>query len=333
MNKLIFLLTFSCMLLGLSSCSEGDHSQHGDSLRNWMTPNGKVKTLSTIAMVNDLVKKVGEDHVDAEVLIKGELDPHSYQLVKGDDEKLAFADIIFSNGLGLEHGPSLQNYLAKTPKSISLGNLLMKDDDELILNHQGQLDPHIWMDIGMWARTVPYIVDSLSAKDPSHAQEYHDNGVKLVKEMLKEHQKLKDELNKLPASKRYLVTSHDAFHYFARAYLAETNESDADWQARCAAPEGLAPESQISTSDIQSIIFHLKKYDIHTIFPESNTNRDSIRKIVQAAKEKGINVKIADVALYADAMGKLGSDADTYLKMMHHNGLSIASHLKDDVKE
>ena len=327
MKRFSFLFLICCFVSLLLACGGGDHSHHAATMRKWMTPNGKIKVLSTIAMIDDLVKQVGGEYVDTEVLIKGELDPHSYQIVKGDDEKLAFADIIFYNGLGLEHGPSLQDYLAKHTKAISLGNQLMKQDEGLILHFQGQLDPHIWMDASLWSQAVPYIVEVLGARDPEHAPEYHSNGDKLIEEMLAIHLEIKEKLHQLPASERYLVTSHDAFQYFARAYLAEPGESEADWLERCVAPEGLAPESQISTGDIQAIISHLARYHIHTIFPESNVNRDSIRKIVQAGNEKGLDVHIADVSLYADAMGKPGSGEDTYLKMIRHNGFSIATQL------
>jgi manganese/zinc/iron transport system substrate-binding protein len=279
-------------------------------------------------MIDDLVRQVGGDHVDRLTLIKGELDPHSYQLVKGDDERLAYADLIFYNGLGLEHGPSLQSYLINNRKAIALGNLVMGENPSLILYYKEQVDPHIWMDASLWAMTIPHIVAALSQKDPANAESYQANGDKLKNALLQAHQQAKDKLQSIPSSKRYLVTSHDAFNYFARAYLAVPGENTNDWHQRFAAPEGLAPESQISTTDIQDIIDHLNRYHIHVIFPESNVNRDSIRKIVLAAKEIGLEVKIADVSLYADAMGKPGSDGDTYLKMLLHNVRIIAENLR-----
>lgn len=319
------ICVFLSMLVG---CSSQDASSHGRALQQWMAANGKVKVLSTIAMIDDLVKQVGGEYVDATVLIKGELDPHSYQLVKGDDEKFAFADLVFYNGLGLEHGPSLQSFLAKNAKAIPLGNRLMDEDPALMLYYKGQIDPHIWMDISLWAKTVPYIAAALSQKDPAHADIYRANAAKLVDAMLHEHQSIANELQQIPPAKRYLVTSHDAFNYFTRAYLAVPGEEETLWRKRFMAPEGLAPESQISTTDIQATIDHLSRYHIHVLFPESNVNRDSIRKIVQAGKEKGLEVKIADVFLYADAMGKPDSDGNSYLKMIAHNAKAIAAQLK-----
>lgn len=330
-KKGIFLhnFLFIFLLLGLFGCSSNETSSRVENLKQWMNPNGKVKVFSTTAMIDDLVQQVGGEYVDTLVLIKGELDPHSYQLVKGDDEKLAFADIIFFNGLGLEHGASLSTYLNQQKKAIALGNKLQLDHPELILLYKGQLDPHIWMDVSLWSQTVPYIVQAISEKDPAHAEQYKTNGDHLIRRMLETHEHIKNELQSLPSNQRYLVTSHDAFNYFARAYLAEKGENESSWRLRFVAPEGLAPESQISLSDIQATISHLAQYQIHTIFPESNVNRDSIRKIAQAAKEKGLEVRIADVYLYADAMGSPGSEESTYLKTMEYNGHTIASQLKE----
>lgn len=329
MCKMINVL-FSLLLLLFFGCSCKDPSARSTAFNEWMKPNGKLKVLSTIAMIGDLVKQVGGDKVDSLTLIVGELDPHSYQLVKGDDEKLAFADLIFYNGLGLEHGPSLQSFLSRESKATALGDKIYAADSSSILKYRGVLDPHIWMDVSLWAKAVPYIVQTLSQKDPVNAELYRANGDKLVADMLLVHGAVRSQLQQIPDSKRYLVTSHDAFNYFTRAYLAKDGESQELWQERFAAPEGLAPESQLSTSDIQEIIKHLQKYQIRVLFPESNVSKDSIRKIVQAVNEKGMDVKISVAYLYADAMGRTGSDGDTYLKMIQHNASILASYLQNN---
>lgn len=329
MNRLLSLIGFF-VLIGLFGCSSENHLNRVNDLKKWMEPNGKIKVLSTTSMIDDLVKEVGGAHVDSTVLISSELDPHSYQLVKGDDEKLSFADVIFFNGLGLEHGASLQSYLSQSKKAISLGGQLHNHYPSLILYYKKQIDPHIWMDVSLWSKIVPYIVESLQAKDPSHAKEYESNGEKLIAQMLETHHQIRSELQAIPSYKRYLVTSHDAFNYFTRSYLSDNEEAENDWKLRFVAPEGLAPESQISPFDIQEIILHLARYEIHVIFSESNVNRDSIRKIVQASNEKQLNVRIANISLFADAMGRPGSDGDTYLKMMKHNSRTIATELNHD---
>lgn len=327
-KHLSWMLCFLMGFLILNGCSSDRHQQQQAHFQQWIQNNGKIKVLSTTAIIDDLVKQIGGEHVDTAVLIQGELDPHSYQLVKGDDEKLAFAQMIFYNGLGLEHGPSLQAYLSNNPKAIALGDLIDQEKLGRVIYVEGQQDPHIWMDISLWSKAVPFIVQELSRQDPLHQADFQSNGQKLQAEMEKIHQQVRTTMHQVPPHKRYLVTSHDAFNYFARAYLSENGEVESkEWEKRFAAPEGLAPESQLSVTDIKDIIEHLKRYQIHLIFPESNVSRDSIRKIVQAGKEQGLDVQIACCPLYGDAMGQPGSEGDSYLKMIVYNAKTLAKHM------
>lgn len=324
------MLRLLCSLLGLLifiGCSD-QHQHRQTQFQQWIQDNGKLKVLSTTAMIDDLVKQVGGEYIDTITLIQGSLDPHSYQLVKGDDEKLAFAQLVFYSGLGLEHGPSLKNYLTNNSKAISLGDRIQQQHPHLIIYVNGQKDPHIWMDISLWVKTIPFIVEGLSQHDPSHASFYEANGKKLQEAMMNAHQQVKDIMHHIPEYKRYLVTSHDAFNYFARAYLSEEDEIESkEWTKRFAAPEGLAPESQLSVTDIKAIIDYLKRYQIHLIFPETNVSRDSIKKIVQAGQEEGLDVNIACCPLYGDAMGKPGSEGDSYLKMIIYNARILSSNM------
>lgn len=321
-------LFFICLIVLISAFS---CSKRNNDLQMWMDDQHAIKVLTTTQMINDIVKVIGGRHVSTLALIKGELDPHSYQLVKGDDEKLAYADLIFYNGLGLEHGPSLQNHLQNNPKAISLGDKILQDNPSIIIYVNDKYDPHIWMDISLWAKAVPFIVEALSGKDPTHAEDYRSNAASLLVEMNSTHQEVIEILQKIPSEKRYLVTSHDAFNYFTRAYLATVEEVQTNqWQKRFNAPEGLAPESQLSTTDIKNIISYADKHHIEVLFSETNVSQDSIKKIVQAGNEQGLHLKIACCSLYADAMGKPGSDGDTYLKMIKHDATTIAKHLRTE---
>lgn len=315
------------LCLFLCGCSE-KHSARNEQNRQWMEKNGKIKVLSTTAIIDDLVKQIGNGYIDSLALIQGDLDPHSYQLVKGDDEKLSFADLIFYNGLGLEHGPSLYYHLTHHKNTVPLGDKIEQKDPSLIVYVNGQKDPHIWMDISLWSNSIPFIVEALSQKDPAHAREFEENGKKAAKELASTNEKVKEIMQAVPEKRRYLVTSHDAFNYFARAYLSEENEmQNGTWTKRFAAPEGLAPESQLSSTDIKEIIDHMYKNDIHLLFPESNVSHDSINKITQAGREKGLDLEITCCPLYADAMGEPGSEGDTYIKMMLYNANMIASYM------
>ena len=294
-------------------------------LKQWMKDTGKVKVLSTIAMIDDLVRYVGGDEVDRLCLIHGEVDPHSYELVKGDAEKFVRADAVFANGLGLEHGASLQYQLKAHPKAVAIGDHLYRQCREELLVIDGQVDPHVWMDMALWVRAIDPIVQTLSDLDPKHAETFSQRGEELRMQLLDVHAELYTMMQEVPDEKRFLVTSHDAFNYFARRYLAHVSELDHHaWKKRVAAPEGLAPDGQLSLMDIQDITAHLERYRIGVVFPESNVSKQALNKVVDACKKRGLTVKMIDRPLYGDAMG------ESYVSMMRHNAQLIAQGLGDE---
>ncbi len=304
------ILTLLALMVGCYPVSKG----------HWSQENGKLKILSTTAQIGDLVSAIGGDKIDSWVLIRGDLDPHSYEIAKGDGEKIKRADLIFYNGLGLEHGASLSALLRNTPKAIAIGEEIQKICPERILKKGEVIDPHIWMDISLWKKGIDPIVCALSAADPKGASYYFERGQILAEKMGAAHEEVRMQLQQIPTEKRYLVTSHDAFHYFTRSYLADPEEKN--WADRFAAPEGLAPEGQLNPRDIQKIIDFLRAKKISVLFPESNVSRDSIRKIATAGRELGLEIHICSEPLYGDAMSGLA-----YLEMMRRNAQTIATHL------
>ncbi|MGE3533234.1 MAG: metal ABC transporter solute-binding protein, Zn/Mn family [Parachlamydiales bacterium] len=313
------VLTSLIPMLFLFGCSERK-TRPVSNLELWMENNGKVKVLSTTAIIDDVVRQIGGDRIDHIPLICGEIDPHSYELVKGDDEKLSAAQVIFYNGLGLEHGASLRYQLEHHDNAIAVGQSIQERFPDQIIYVDGQLDPHIWMDIALWSNIIDPILQSLKELDPEGAAIFEQNADRLRESMLSEHRAIKSDFQRVPADRRYLVTSHDAFNYFTRSYLRTPDETEqSQWSIRFEAPEGLAPDGQLSASDIQRIIGHLCAYRIQVVFPESNVSKDSLKKIVHACRQKGLEVGISKEVLYGDAMGSPGSNADTYLKMIRQN--------------
>jgi len=306
-------------------CSKPMHKQKAHLLSEWMQPSDTIKVLSTTAMIDDIVGEIGGEHVLHMALIKGELDPHSYELVKGDNEKFSCADVIFYNGLELEHGASLQYQLKKHPQAYSLGEYVSEREELIFIDEQ--VDPHIWLDVRLFALVIDKIVAILSSQDLKHAEEFVYRGAQLREKMLALDQDIYQKMQTIPSEKRYLITSHDAFFYFARRYLSDPKEKR--WKERFAAPEGLAPDGQISSKNIQAIIEYAKAHGVLVIFPESNLNKDALRKIVSVLHEQGIAAKLSQEPLYGDAMGDEGSDADGYIKMMEHNAKVIELWLKE----
>ncbi len=307
-------LIFVCLIaVGCSQTPSSDAS--------WFQKSEKLKVLTTVAMINDLVQEIGGEHVHSISLIRGELDPHTYELVKGDDEKFVGADLIFYNGLGLEHGLSLRKNLEQNPKAIAVTEPILARNSDAILIVDGVCDPHVWMDIALWMETVEPIVAALCERDPVHAAYFKARAEVLLATMRRADEAAFKKLQAIPSEKRYLITSHDAFKYFARRYLADPGEKD--WMARCEAPEGLAPEAQMSVGDVMEILAYLQRYQVKVLFPESNMSRDALKKILRAASEKGVSVRLCTDPLYGDSMGA----ATSYLEMLSHNVDVIAGEL------
>jgi len=277
-------------------------------------------------MIDDLVGKIGGEEIDHVSLIQGDIDPHSYELVKGDGEKIVRADIVFFNGLGLEHGASLKNQFDKHPNALPLGDIVYAKQKEAFVFVDGQIDPHIWMDIALFSELIDPIVQALEKIDPVHAEQFRTRGRHLKEKMLSKDRTLYQQMQSLPSEKRFLVTSHDAFHYFTKKYLAEPDE--VNWERRLIAPEGLAPDGQMGIIDIKEVIDFLCENQVEVVFPESNINRDSLKKIVAICREKGLHVNIAEIPLYGDTMGGKGAGANSHLDMIEHNIQTLIENLK-----
>ncbi len=320
--KVYRLVLIPLLIFSLFSCEQMG-SCKAKIWNTWMEDNGKLKVLTTIAMINEMVKEIAGDRVDTMSLIEGELDPHSYEPVKGDHEKFLRSDIIFYNGLNLEHGPSMEKFLNDSKKAYSVGDPIREKEPELILYLDGAIDPHIWMDMSLWSRTIPTITEVLVKARPEYAGEFKKNAKNLKNRMDQLHHSYVELFSSIPPEKRYLVTSHDAFGYFTKAYLATKDERlKGNWRERCQAPEGLAPEGQLSASDIRHTVEHLKMYKINVIFPENNINADALKKVLDVCIEEGFQVSLVSDELYGDSMGE-----GSYDDMINHNVQTIAENL------
>jgi manganese/zinc/iron transport system substrate-binding protein len=185
------------------------------------------------------------------------------------------------------------------------------------------------MDIHLFSHAIEPLVEKMSLYDPEHAEIFFENGQALKKKMADTDQKIYQQMQNIPSESRYLITSHDAFFYFARRYLAESSEcKNQRWKERFAAPEGLAPDGQISPLDIQVIIDYALTHDVKALFPESNLNQDALRKIIEVLNQRGAHVVLSKEPLYGDTLGESGSGAETYLQMMEYNANQISTCLQ-----
>jgi manganese/zinc/iron transport system substrate-binding protein len=310
-----------CFLLLFSGCQEIKKA-HIET-KKWMKDTGNIKVLCTTAYVGILVRSVGGEYVDVLDLINSQNDPHSYKLVKGDDTKFRRADVVFYSGLGLEQGSTLVRYLS-TYKACSIGDGIARTaGGEVFIGPTA--DPHMWMDISLWAQGAQIIAQALSKIRPDCSEYFQQRASDTIKRLMTIHEKIRVMTLSIPPENRYLVTSHDSFHYFCRAYLATPEEQkNNSWMARCIAPEGFSPESQISTHDLNDVVKYIIEHNVRTVCGESGMNQDSIQKVIEVCSEKGHPITISHDFLYSDIMGP----QMTYEETMEHNARVINTALK-----
>ncbi len=318
MKKRRWWLLLTCCVLGSFGCQEME-LQH-QKVRAWMKDDGKIKALCTTAFVGTLVREVGGGSVDVLELVSGQNDPHSYQLVKGDDEKFRRADIVFSSGLGLEQGTSLARYLSSYNACAVGDSIVRLTHDAIFIGPT--VDPHIWMDISLWAQGAQIISERLSNIRPELSEYFQKQATETIKKLMRVHVRIKRMLHEIPLKNRYLVTSHDALQYFCRAYLAGPKErGSGGWKKRCMAPEGFSPESQISTQDLNEVVSYILQHQVEVVFSELGTNQDSLRKVIEVCSEKGRAVVLSEDSLYSDTMGI----HMTYEETMKQNAQTLCS--------
>jgi manganese/zinc/iron transport system substrate-binding protein len=278
----------------------------------------KLKVATTIGMVANLVKQVGGERVEVEQLMGPGVDPHLYKPTSTDAGRLSKADVIFYSGLMLEgRMGDLFARLARSGKKVyatteSVPEELLTEPKEF----EGHYDPHIWFDVSMWAQTVPTIVKGLSEVDPAGRTHYENNGAALVERLGKLHQWCKDTVAELPESKRILVTSHDAYNYFGRAY-----------GFKVIGLQGVSTVSEAALADMANLVDFIRKQNVKAIFVETSVNPAAIKRVAEDA-----GVKIGG-ELYSDAMGNPGEirhgfDTGTYDGMVRYNVTTIVEALK-----
>lgn len=324
-NKLFLHLLFFFIFFA-ASC---DFAPKTDSSRRlWMQEKEKMRVLCTTGQVAYIVQSVGREHVHVYTLFPPLSDPHTYELVKGDQDLFEWAQMIFFSGLGLEGKRNFLRYTT-TEKAVCLSDDIQRRNPSAVLFFDSLPDPHIWMDVSLWAQSAYTVADALSVRFPEKREQFMHNAHNLYEKLLHLHKSLRDRLQKIDEKKRYLLTSHHAFRYFVRAYLATNDErEEGDWEKRSLAPEGLAADSQMSTRDVEELISVCIRRNIHVLFPEFGVNRDSLAKLQEILREKKQPVQISPDPLFADSLGPSGTAQEEYPSMILYDASVIEKELQ-----
>ena len=312
MQRLYILFCLIVLLIG-TGCDPKEQS--GTSVP------GKYRVVTTIGMITDIVGNVGGDRVEVIGLMGPGVDPHLYKASAGDVQKLNSASLIFYNGLHLES--KMADILAKMSGNTKTVAVTDAVDRSLLLTppeFEGQYDPHLWFDVTLWMKAVGKVRDALSEFDPDNALAYWSNAQRYFAKLAELHAYVKTQVERVPAEQRVLVTAHDAFNYFGKAYGFEVRGL-----------QGISTATEAGIADVQELATFIAERRIPAIFVESSVSPRSLEAVKAAVKSKGFNVEIGG-ELFSDAMGNEGTPEGTYIGMVRHNVDTIVTALIGESK-
>ncbi len=273
----------------------------------------KLKVVATTSMIADAVRQVGGDRVEVSALMGAGVDPHTYRQTRSDIVAMTKADVVFWHGLYLE--AQLEAFfgdLAKRKKVIALAEALPKEKLHSSAQYPGRYDPHVWMDPQLWRSVISAARDELIRLDPEGSTLFKANAERHLAEIDKLTTYAQQVLAKVPEKTRVLITAHDAFSYFGRAFGYEV-----------LGIQGISTESEAGLKQIEDLVQIIADRKIGAIFIESSVSDRNIKALIEGAAAKGHKVIIGG-ELFSDAMGPPGTYEGTYIGMIDHNVTVIA---------
>jgi manganese/zinc/iron transport system substrate-binding protein len=263
--------------------------------------------VATTSMLADAVSHIVGDQIVVHGLMGPGIDPHLYRTRESDVHKLAAADMVIYNGLHLEGKmgqvlEGMNRFTTVVNVSDALDTTLLREAD-----FEGLYDPHIWFDVSLWISVVQYIQEQIMQLDPDHVLIYQKNGDEYIAQLQSLHEYVKKRINEIIKEKRILITAHDAFGYFGKAYGFTV-----------VGLQGLSTDSDISIQDIQEMADYIANKKIPVIFIESSIPERSIIAVQNAVKAQGWDVTIGE-EIYSDALGDEVSGAASYIDMVKYN--------------
>ena len=282
--------------------------------------DGRLHVVCTTGQVADIVTRVGADHVRMTSIMGPGVDPHVYKATQKDIDDLNRADVIFYSGLHLEGrlAERLKELDTDRPSRAVTAILEKEHSDKLRSpeEFEGHYDPHVWFDPTIWVHCVQVVADLLAEKDPEHRDAYLANAKAYADEILAAHEQWKEQLATIEPERRVLVTAHDAFGYFGKAYGLEVRGL-----------QGISTADETDLSTVNDLVELLVSRKIKAVFVESSVSQRAVRSLIEGCKAKGHEVVVGG-ELYSDAMGVEGTDEGTYVGMMNHNVRTIVKSLK-----
>ena len=271
--------------------------------------------LATTGMLYDITKNISPNFLKVDYLMGEGVDPHLYKFSQIDLQKLNKSTIIIANGLHLE---GKMNYVlekvSKKKMVVSVGDSLNKNF--LIPISSTLYDPHIWFDINLWKECVKVVSNNLQLKYPLYKKEIQEKTQKYIIELERLQVYTKKRIEEIPEKQRVLITSHDAFRYFEKAY---------NFQVK--ALQGISTTADYGLKDIKELVDFINENNIKAIFVETSLPTKGMEAVLKGVETKGKTIQLIE-GLYSDAMGAFGTPEGTYIGMYKSNIDKIVEALK-----
>lgn len=277
----------------------------------------KLPVVASFSILADFVARVGGDRVEVSALVGPNGDAHGYSPNPADAARVAGARVVVTNGLGFESwidrlvkASGTKAVLVVASKGVKPIEARGGNDHGHGHGHAHGGDPHAWQDVANVMLYVAAIRDALASADPAGRTAYEENARLYTAELDRLDAAVRTALAAIPAASRKVITSHDAFGYFAKSY-----------DIRFIAPRGISTESEPSAQDVARIVRQIKAEKVAAVFLE---NMSDPRLMERIAKETGARV---GGRLFSDALSEPGGPAPTYVEMMRHNARTLAAAL------
>ena len=281
------------------------------------TTGGSFNVVATTNIVADLVRTVGGPEVTVEALMGPGIDPHLYKASAGDVRRMSSADAIFYNGIHLEGKMSeiLERMGEREMRTVAVAECVPAAELIESTGFSGLHDPHVWFDVALWSKTVDCVVETLVALDPDHATGYLERAKAYQAELTTLDGWVRERIMILPPEQRVLVTAHDAFGYFGRAYGFEVRGL-----------LGVSTAAEAGTSDVQELAEFIVEREIPAIFVETSVPPRYVQALQEAVRARTFEVEIGG-SLYSDSLGNPGTSAASYPGTVRENVETIVTAL------
>ena len=306
MNSMKKLLVAALVVLGIAGCATG--KENSSQTTSATAESKKLQVVTTNSIIYDMTKNIAGDLVDLHSIVPVGQDPHEYEPLPEDVQKVQKADLIFYNGINLENGEDawFSKMVKNAKKEANKDYFAVSDGVQVIYlegqNEAGKEDPHAWLNIENGIIYAKNIAKQLIAKDPKNKETYEKNLAAYVEKLEALDKDAKARIAKIPEEKRLIVTSEGCFKYFSKAYDIP---SAYIWE--------INTEEEGTPEQITKLVRQLRESKVPSLFVESSVDDRPMKTVSQ---ETGLPIFST---IFTDSIAEAGKDGDSYYSMMKWN--------------